>query len=202
MGKLGRARAPQREQKDGGMEAGGWSTRGCWWLPDGHTFRRNVVGSSHASGHVVIASLERLRQSKVNDHRLRVGGFRFEEKVLRLEVSVDDVVFVVAVLDGQQSLFDERGGIPLAVVALNGLGLCDDTVEELAPGAQLGDDVQIMLVLENVHDVDDVRVIHRQQDVNLTPEAEGHRPCFMFHISHSHGTGETTVRRDTRRLNM
>ena len=57
---------------------------------------------------------------------------RFEEEVLRLEVAVDDVMLVVAVLNGQQRLADERGGVVLGEGPYVGLGFGDDAVEELA----------------------------------------------------------------------
>lgn len=62
-------------------------------------------------------------------------------------------------------------GILLAVVALLGLGLLDDAVEQLAAGAQLRHQVDEPVVLVHVVKLDDARVVHAAKDLDLTPEA-------------------------------
>lgn len=51
------------------------------------------------------------------------------------------------------------------------LGLLDDAVEELAAGAQLRHQVDEPIVLVHVVQLDDARVVHAPQDLDLAPEA-------------------------------
>ena len=58
-------------------------------------------------------------------------------------------------------------GILFAVVILFRFGLLDDPVEKLAPGAELGHQVDKPVVLVHVVQLDDARVVHAAQDLDL-----------------------------------
>ena len=49
-------------------------------------------------------------------------------------------------------------------------GLLDDPVEKLAPGAELGHQVDEPVVLVHVVQLDDARVVYAAQDLDLTPQ--------------------------------
>ena len=62
-------------------------------------------------------------------------------------------------------------GVLIAVVALLRLRLLDDAVEQLAPRAQLRHEVDEAVVLVDVVQLDDARVVHAPEDLDLAPQA-------------------------------
>jgi hypothetical protein len=105
-----------------------------------------------------------MREAWERDER----GDRCEEEVLWLEIAMADVVDGVAIFQSTQHGLDDRRGILLRVMTLCTLGLLNDTIEELSSSAQLSDEMKILVVLEDIHELDDVGVVHRLQDLNLT----------------------------------
>ena len=83
-----------------------------------------------------------------------VRAFLREKKIFRLEIAMDDRVFV-AVVDGRDHLTDEKASLLLG----EGLGL-DDGVEKFTAGAKFHDQFEFGLCLEDFVQVDDVGVIH------------------------------------------
>ena len=68
----------------------------------------------------------------------------------------------MAVVDGRQQLLHDDGGVVLVE-----LGAVDDLVEELAALANLGHEVEALLVLEVLVHLDDVGVVHVLEDHDL-----------------------------------
>lgn len=66
---------------------------------------------------------------------------------------------------------NEYLGILLAVVALLRLRLLDDAVEQLSAGAQLRHQVDEPVVLVDVVELDDARVVNAPEDLDLASEA-------------------------------
>mmetsp|Transcript_2750 Transcript_2750/g.9230 ORF Transcript_2750/g.9230 Transcript_2750/m.9230 type:complete len:389 (-) Transcript_2750:16-1182(-) len=132
-------------------------------------FRRDVVRGSDACVHDVgVEDGCELGEAKVDDFDGGVVGFGEEQEVLGLEVAMDDGgAEGMAVIDGLQDLLEDLGGVPLGEGLFRRLGLLDDALEELAARAQLGDDVQELLLVDYVHDLDDVRVVHLGHDLHL-----------------------------------
>ncbi|EJK53451.1 hypothetical protein THAOC_27117, partial [Thalassiosira oceanica] len=111
------------------------------------------------------------RESEVDelDGRAVLG---VEEDVLRLQVAVDYVP-VVQVLDGLEDLEEYPGRLDLVEATRTALvgGPLDDLVEELAALAELGDDVNVLCVLEGVPQADDAAVPHLVEQRDLAPES-------------------------------
>ncbi|CEP02057.1 hypothetical protein PBRA_002322 [Plasmodiophora brassicae] len=88
-------------------------------------------------------------------------GLGVEEQVLRLQVAVDDVG-VVAVLHAVDDLVEEDGGGLLVDPVV-----LDDEVEQFAAGRVLHDQEHEALRVDDLVQVDDVRVLQMLQDVYL-----------------------------------
>mmetsp|Transcript_24368 Transcript_24368/g.82161 ORF Transcript_24368/g.82161 Transcript_24368/m.82161 type:complete len:514 (+) Transcript_24368:1409-2950(+) len=133
---------------------------------------RNVVRRAHERVHDALAGLLRRREAKVDDLEHGVGSWRLEKEVLRLQVSVANAV-AVAVRHRLQDLLHDARRVVLAVVALFRSRLLDDGVKELAAAAELRHDEDVVRVLKDVVDSDDVRVLHRLEDVDLARKRLG-----------------------------
>jgi len=99
-----------------------------------------------------LTRLEEDRESEIDGLEREVIVLVDEQEVLGLEVPVHDTEGVAG-LDDADDDPGELGGLALAVVAA-----LYDPVEELAPGAELHDDVDVELVLVGALDGDDVGV--------------------------------------------
>ena len=112
-------------------------------------------------------------EAKVDDldFAVLVGGLK--QEVFRLEVPVADVLNVVAVGDRLDDLLDDLSGVVLGKVALLALRLGNDPVKQLPSGAELGDEVKVLLVLVDFVEVDDVVVGDLLEDLNLALEGGG-----------------------------
>jgi hypothetical protein len=99
-----------------------------------------------------LTRLEEDRESEIDGLEREVVVLVDEQEVLGLEVAVHDPERVAG-LDDADDDPGELGGLALAVVAA-----LYDPVEELAPGAELHDDVDVELVLVGALDGDDVGV--------------------------------------------
>ena len=97
-------------------------------------------------------------KSKIDnlDHRVLVSAL--EQEILGFEVSVADVLCVVAVVNSFDDVLDDLGSIVFREVALSRLGLGDDAVEELSSGAELRDEVEVLFVLIDLVEFYDIRV--------------------------------------------
>jgi hypothetical protein len=90
-----------------------------------------------------------------------------EEEVFWLKIAMADVVDGVAIFQGAQHRLDDRCRILLGIVTLCALSLLDDSIEELSSCAELGDKMEILVILEDIHELDDVGMVHCLQDLNL-----------------------------------
>lgn len=91
--------------------------------------------------------------TEIGEHQRRMGIGGNEQQVLGLEISVHNVL-AVQVIDGLEDVLHGLSGIlfgELAIIA--------DSVEELASGSELGDNVELLLALEPVLEGDDVWVV-------------------------------------------
>ena len=79
------------------------------------------------------------RKAEINDFDLRILRLGLEQEVLRLQVSMDDLLLIVTVGNGIQDRPDQVGGVVLAEMALLALCFGNNAVKELPAGAQLGD---------------------------------------------------------------
>mmetsp|Transcript_27553 Transcript_27553/g.64213 ORF Transcript_27553/g.64213 Transcript_27553/m.64213 type:complete len:521 (-) Transcript_27553:8-1570(-) len=127
-------------------------------LPFQHLWS-NVERRASFGGHrYVLLKLE--RQPEVND--LQVGLlywlFGGKEEILRLQVPVAEAV-LVHVVYRTKHLLHHHGGLHLGEVPK-----LDDSIEQLAAGAKLHDQVHLHLVLEGLVQLDDVRVVHDCHD--------------------------------------
>jgi hypothetical protein len=93
------------------------------------------------------------RGAEVDDLDLIKLLVLLEENILRLEVSVDDVVLMAVVDAGKDLLHQDR------TVSLGKLAALQDLVEELSSLADLSDEVVALLVLKELVHLDDVGVI-------------------------------------------
>ncbi len=108
-------------------------------------------------------------ESEVDDPDGGIGVGGSEQYVLRLEVPVHDPA-IVHVGYGLENLAHESRGLALLEARRAGPVDCrgfvysfDDPIVQLAPPAQIGDDVKFLLVLVHVHEVDYVGMIHLLQ---------------------------------------
>uniref|UniRef100_A0A804MBD8 Uncharacterized protein n=1 Tax=Zea mays TaxID=4577 RepID=A0A804MBD8_MAIZE len=99
-----------------------------------------------------LTRLEEDRETEIDGLEREVIVPVGEQEVLGLEVPVHDPERVAG-LDDPDDDPCERGGLALAVVSA-----LYDPVEELAPGTELHDDVDVDLVLVRALDSDDVLV--------------------------------------------
>jgi hypothetical protein len=93
------------------------------------------------------------RSSEVDDLDLIKLLVLLEENILRLEVSVNDVVLMAVVDAGKDLLHQDR------TVSLGKLAALQDLVEELSSLADISDEVVALLVLKELVHLDDVWVI-------------------------------------------
>ena len=97
-------------------------------------------------------------KSKIDNLDDRVLVSALEQEILGFEVSVADVLCVVAVVNSFDDVLDDLGSIVFREVALSRLGLGDDAVEELSSGAELRDEVEVLFVLIDLVEFYDIRV--------------------------------------------
>ena len=98
-------------------------------------------------------------KSKIDNLDDRVLISALEQEILGFEVSVADVLCVVAVVNSFDDVLDDLGSIVFREVALSRLGLGDDAVEELSSGAELRDEVEVLFVLIDLVEFYDIRVV-------------------------------------------
>ena len=158
-----------REEDEGDDTHGPKVTASVVLLPK--DVRRDVVGSADDGPHGSLATaVVPPRESEVDElDRRAVPGV--EEDVLRLQVAVDDVP-VVQVLHGVEDLgeYPRRGDLVEATRTALVAGPLDDLIEELAALAELGDDVNVLGVLEDVPQADDAVVSHLGEQRDLATE--------------------------------
>jgi hypothetical protein len=94
-----------------------------------------------------------LGQSKVNDFDSRILILGFIQKVLRLQISVNDVLRV-AIVECLQNLLEYRSSLALLKMLF-----LDDLVKQLASRAQLSNKIDILGLLEVLIQLQDMRVI-------------------------------------------
>jgi len=116
-------------------------------FPSHHNLRRHVVRRPHHATHAASVA-EPLRRSEVR--QLQIIR-RVEENIVGLDVAVGHAQ-AVAVRDGFQKALDEEGGLGLGDWAVN------DAVEEGVGLAEVHDDGEIIVVLEDIEDLEDVGV--------------------------------------------
>mmetsp|Transcript_31768 Transcript_31768/g.95101 ORF Transcript_31768/g.95101 Transcript_31768/m.95101 type:complete len:257 (+) Transcript_31768:765-1535(+) len=125
----------------------------------------NRVGSTH---YIVfrLTCCKMLGESKVDHAELCVRSLVREQKVLELEVSVDDTLGVDEP-HGREHLPDQLGAFRLSVMILV---LLLEPVEELPTGAQLLNKINLVLRLVHLLEPDDVGVVELAHDVDLLLE--------------------------------
>jgi hypothetical protein len=97
-------------------------------------------GTSHGLERLAL-SVKHLGDTKVGQHEVRFGVSVKVQKVLGLEISVNNVVLVEEI-DSKKNLLDSFGGILLGELALFA-----DTVKKLAAGSELRNNVELVLVV-------------------------------------------------------
>mmetsp|Transcript_7809 Transcript_7809/g.21330 ORF Transcript_7809/g.21330 Transcript_7809/m.21330 type:complete len:331 (+) Transcript_7809:626-1618(+) len=134
-------------------------------LPGQYLWCNVVWGSRFGVQHLVL--LKPTRQTEINDLQqgLLDGLLRQEEKVLRLQVPVADMI-LVHVVDRSHNLLHQDGCLDFGKMA----GL-NDPVEQLTATAKLHDQVDAAMVLKGLIQLDDVRVVQQLHDGNLLFEA-------------------------------
>ncbi|GBE60051.1 ABC transporter ATP-binding protein, putative [Babesia ovata] len=100
-------------------------------------------------------------ETEVDDPDVGIGVLGLKQQVLGLEVAVHDVL-LVHVVDTAEHLLDNLRGVLLGE-ALS----VDNFVEQFAAGVQLRDEVVVLLVLVELEDLHDVRVVQRLEHVHL-----------------------------------
>mmetsp|Transcript_10885 Transcript_10885/g.23592 ORF Transcript_10885/g.23592 Transcript_10885/m.23592 type:complete len:233 (+) Transcript_10885:1177-1875(+) len=115
-------------------------------------------------------------QPEVNDLDHGVLILAGEEEILRLKIAVNNALLVVTVCDGIQNAQNQASGVPFREVSFFRLGLFNDAVEKFSPGAQLSDEMKILLVLVDFNQLDDVGM--------LTFFQQGHLAFKDIHLAH------------------
>merc|ERR1719313_2105194 len=113
------------------------------------------------------------RQPIRDDRAWRALVLVHHEDVLRLEVPVDNVRRM-QVRDRSEHVAHDAGGVPLAEALV-----VHDAVEELPARHALHHHVNVVPILESLHELSDVRVGDPLHDLDLTAESEG-VPDFLF----------------------
>ena len=129
-------------------------------------FGSNVAGST-ALRRQTLGTQNLFGKTKVGNLDGRVGIIRHQQQILRLEVTVGNVVSVT-IADG---LEDDAAGITGLLLVVVGLG--DDAIEQLTAGHLLHDEVVVARLLEEVVQTDDVRVSELLEDGHLVEEGGG-----------------------------
>mmetsp|Transcript_22174 Transcript_22174/g.48489 ORF Transcript_22174/g.48489 Transcript_22174/m.48489 type:complete len:219 (+) Transcript_22174:857-1513(+) len=132
----------------------------------GQDLGRHVVRGTRLSGeHFTCFKLA--GQTEVDDFQkiLLNGSLGHEQEILRLEISVANMV-LVHVVDGPDNLLHQYGGLDLGEVS----GL-DNSVEEFSSSSEFHHEVDVSVVLKRLEELDDVRVIHHLHDRDLLLEA-------------------------------
>jgi len=109
----------------------------------------------------LLAAFVHTRCAKVNDGDSWMLAILVQEKILGLQVSMDDFA-TVAVVDRGKDLLDDVGCILLAEVLLR----CD-SFEKLTTIAKFSDKKVAFVVLEELIEFQNVRVVHLLQYANL-----------------------------------
>lgn len=129
-----------------------------------HIVRCSDLGFHNVGGGVVPG------QSKVDNLDGGVIGLGQVQKVFGFQVAVDNALDVVAVGNRVKDIVDQFGGVVLRKVALGRMRLGNDAVKQFPAGAQLGNEMQVLLILKDIHQLDNVRVIDLLQNLNLSLE--------------------------------
>mmetsp|Transcript_28813 Transcript_28813/g.85014 ORF Transcript_28813/g.85014 Transcript_28813/m.85014 type:complete len:205 (-) Transcript_28813:715-1329(-) len=122
-----------------------------------------------------LAELEMLRQAEVDHFQLRSSLRAAEEKILQLEVPVDDTLGM-NVPHGTQHLLHQPGALPLRVVIL---WLLIESVKQFTADAQLLHEINLRERLVHLLEADDVGMVQLAHDVDFLPQLL--EPLFRFH---------------------
>ena len=127
--------------------------------------------SDHLWGGIARGSTSCLEGGPLLVHVTEAKVYNFEgkivvkEEVLWLEISVADST-LVNVLDTRDELQVELAGLLFGEP-----GVSDDVVEELTAVAVLHDHIKLFFGLDDFVELDDVRVSHLLQDLDLTSDS-------------------------------
>ena len=122
-------------------------------------FRCDVVGCATYGSAFLVLEFELGGKTKVACLHLHLV---VDEEIAQFQVAMDHAV-LVHVLDGLQDLL----GVALHLKLTESLAALDLLVEG-GVAADLHDYVNVLLVFKEVFELDDVRVVHRAVDSNLT----------------------------------
>mmetsp|Transcript_26177 Transcript_26177/g.55237 ORF Transcript_26177/g.55237 Transcript_26177/m.55237 type:complete len:244 (-) Transcript_26177:157-888(-) len=136
-------------------------------LPIQH-LRSHIIRRPHLSIHNPRLHIIMTAQSKINNLNHCIFLLAAEQEILRLQIAVDNPLLIMAVRNGIQYAKDEFGGIPFREVSLIALRLFDDAIKEFSPRAQFRDEMEVLLVLVDLHQFDDVGVVAFFQKRHLT----------------------------------
>ena len=126
-----------------------------------------ITYGTSLGGHLVDTGLswsEDLTETEVDDLDVTLRVLGLVEEVLWLEISVNDALGM-AVVNTKHQLFEAVSGLLLGVALL-----LDNLVEHLTTSAQLGNNVEVFIILEVLVELQDMWVIKLCKDTNLSME--------------------------------
>jgi hypothetical protein len=148
----------------------------------GQHLRGGVVARPHALVHALVG-VEVFAQAEVDHDERRGRRVALEQKVLELEVAVDDALAVEVVDAGEHVSHQARGAVFAEDVALV-LARGEELIE-LSSSAQVSHEVDRSSAEEDVLELDDVGMVHLAEDLHLRvqlPETRERRGGEEAHL--------------------